>query len=299
MRAPLEVVILTQDEEANLEACLESLRDWSGATLLVDSGSRDRTLEIAGRRGVRCLHHPFETHTRQWQWALEHGGLTSEWVLGLDADQRLTPELREEIEGELSRRRPGDGGPDGYFLCRRQIFRGRWIRHGGYYPKYLLKLFRRSRVRLDESELVDHHFYVDGPVARLRHDLIEDNRKEHDISVWVDKHNRYARRQALEEWRGRPSAGGGSWSDPHVRTARAKRLWSRLPLFLRPALYFVYRYFFRLGFLDGREGFVFHFLQGFWYRLLVDVHLWDLRRAGGEAAASDQRVHRRSQRLSR
>lgn len=276
----LAVIILTRDEEANLGACLSGLGDWTRRCRVVDSGSRDRTIEIAQAHGVRWVHHDFETHARQSEWALNYLGLEEDWVLGLDADQRLTPQLREEIAAELERREPGDGGPAGYFVKRRQIFRGRWIRHGGYYPKYLLKLFRRECVRLDRNELVDHHFYVAGPVARFRHDLIEDNRNEHDIAVWIEKHNRYAVLQAREEFqaRVRPRLPGSFWENPDVRTRRLKAAWGRLPLFFRPFLYFLYRYVFRLGFLDGREGLVFHFLQSFWYRLLVDIHLDGLRR---------------------
>ncbi len=276
---PLEVVVLTFNEEANLAACLDSLAEWARCTVVVVSGSTDRTLEIARVHGVRVLCHPFETHASQWRWALGQAGLSRDWVLGLDADQRLTPALREEIARELDGRSRGDGGPAGYFVKRRQIFRGRWIRHGGYYPKYLLKLFRRDRVWLDEADLVDHHFYVDGPVAKLRGDLIEDNRNEYDISVWIEKHNRYALRQAREEWenRSRKTLQGSFWSHPDVRVQKLKQVWAWLPLFVRPGLYFLYRYVVRLGFLDGRQGFIFHFLQGFWYRLLVDIHLADLR----------------------
>lgn len=173
---------------------------------------------------------------------------------------------------------------DGFYIKRRQVFRGRWIKHGGYYPKYLLKLFRRDKVSTDANDLVDHHFYVDGCVAKLNHDMIEDNWKENDISFWIEKHNRYASLLASEEFERRrngrqelmePSLAG----NPDQRTLWLKRQWSRMPLYVRPFLYFLYRYIFRLGFLDGKEGFVFHFLQGFWFRLLVDIKLEEIANA--------------------
>jgi hypothetical protein len=132
-------------------------------------------------------------------------------------------------------------------------------------------------VRLDPAELVDHHFRVDGAVGKLQHDLIEDNRNEADIAVWIAKHNRYAllqaRQELAEQQSSRPGDDSGAADSPDAQTRRLKRTWSRLPLYVRPCLYFLYRYVVRLGFLDGKQGFIFHVLQGFWYRLLVDIHV--------------------------
>ncbi len=286
--APITVIVLTHNEERNLPACLESVSGWAGEIFVVDSGSTDRTVEIAARYGARVVRHPFESHARQWDWALRNLPVTGEWVLALDADQRLTPELRAEITERVAGHPAGDGDPVGYFIKRRQIFRGRWIRHG-YYPKYLLKLFRRGQAWVDGSELVDHHFHVRGGVAKLRHDLVEDNQNEADLAAWVEKHTRYAALQALEEFtKGRAGGPDGARASllgsPDERVRWLKKAWNRLPLYVRPVLYFLYRYVLRLGFLDGKEGFLFHVLQGFWYRLLVDIRLDELRRSRGDPA---------------
>lgn len=276
---PLSAVVLTHNEEPNLAPCLASLAGWVGELFVVDSGSTDATRAIAERYGATVVEHAFETHSRQWLWALGHLPIQHGWVLALDADQRVTLELRDEIRGLFAHGAGSLDGLDGLYLNRRQIFRGRWIRHGGYYPKYLLKMFRRDRVQIDEGDLIDHHFYVPGPTRSLRHDLVEDNAKEADIGFWIEKHNRYARLQArVEAVRQDGPLTPRLWGNPDERTALMKRIWARLPLYLRPGLYFVYRYVLRLGFLDGKEGFLFHFLQGFWYRLLVDIHLDDIRR---------------------
>jgi glycosyltransferase involved in cell wall biosynthesis len=295
-REPLAVVILTLNEERNLVRCLESVSGWAGELFVVDSGSTDGTASIAARFGAQLVTHPFESHARQWGWALSTLPIVSSWVLALDADQSVTPELRHDIARHLATW-TGPEAPTGAYVNRRQVFRGRWIRHGGYYPKRLLKLFRTSAVRLDEADLVDHHFRVAGPTAILHGDLIEDNRNEDEISVWTAKHNRYAVAQALEEHSrasgGAPGAGGVRlFGSPDERVRWQKRLWSRLPLYVRPFAYFFYRYVIRLGFLDGKEGFVFHFLQAFWYRLLVDINRDELRRrhaAGAEVPAADAR----------
>lgn len=272
---PLCVVILTRNEERNLPECLQSLCPLSAPVFVVDSGSTDATCEIARRFGAAVLEHSFTTHAVQWAWALEHLPGRTTWVLGLDADQRLMPEAAESICQLVG------SGSDvrGAFLARRQIFRGRWIRHGGYYPKYLLKLFRRDSVVVDTNDLVDHHFAVRGKTMILRGDLIEANANEDSIDAWLEKHQRYAILQAQEEFARADRGGGRMFGSPDEQTLWRKRVWGSLPLYLRPVLYFLYRYFLRMGFLDGKQGLIFHVLQGFWYRFLVDIHLDDLRRA--------------------
>ena len=284
---PLTVVVLTYNEEQNLPACLESLAGWTEEIIVLDSGSTDRTQEIAKQYDVRLVEHYFETHTKQWNWALCNLPISTEWVLGLDADQSVTPDLRGELVQLFNQEKGRLAAVDGFYVKRKHIFRGRWIRRGGLYPKYLLKLFRPDRAQMDEHDLVDHHFHVTGNVAKLRYDIIEQNRKDEDIAVWIDKHNRYAALHAREELIRRSN--GGSWpirpaffGSPDQRILWLKQRWYRLPLYIRPTLYFFHRYFLRLGFLDGKQGFIFHFLHAFWYRLLVDVNLDELSERPGK-----------------
>jgi glycosyltransferase involved in cell wall biosynthesis len=269
------VVILTFNEERNLRDALGSLSGWTSRLFLVDSGSADATCAIAREFGATILVHPFETHAKQWKWALAQLPADTDWVLGLDADQRVTPELRAQIDELIASNGPAVGA----YVNRRQIFRGTWIRHGGYYPKFLLKLFRLRHVGLDEGDLVDHHFIVQGPTVNLRADLIEDNQNEAQIATWTAKHNRYAVLQARQELAARAAAVPFSavFGAPDDRVRWLKQQWARLPLFVRPCLYVFYRYVVRLGFLDGKQGFVFHVLQGFRYRLLIDVNIDELR----------------------
>ena len=286
-RDALTIVVLTFNEERNLPGCLDSLAGWGRPVFVVDSGSTDRTAAIAREHGASVVEHPFETHASQWKWALAHLPLEADWVLALDADQRLSPELRSAIDRFLA----SAGLAAGAFVCRRQVFRGKWIRFGGYYPKYLLKLFRRSAVAIDEADLVDHHFSVSGHVTRLTGDLIEDNQNEAAIAVWIAKHNRYAVLQARQELLHQGTRVGVSamLGPPDRRTQFLKQLWSHLPLYVRPCLYVFYRYVLRLGFLDGKQGFVFHVLQAFWYRLLVDINLDERRQSpASDRAASTE-----------
>ena len=161
-------------------------------------------------------------------------------------------------------------------LRRRTVFRGRWIRHGGHYPNYQLRLFRRGRGRCEDRRY-DQHFLVEGTVGRLRHDFIDT--AAGDLSSWSRRHFRWAAAEAMEQ-RAAQSEGhrvAASLSEGPIARRRWLRdkLYARAPLFVRPAAYFFYRYILRLGFLDGREGFVFHCLQGFWYRFMVDAMLWE------------------------
>jgi len=280
MSVACTVVILTFNEEQNLAACLDAVRPWAANVFVVDSGSTDATVRIAEARGAIVVTHPFETHARQWQWALATLPIATDWVLALDADQQVSAELAAAIGTHVG----APGQARGAFLCRRQVFRGKWIRFGGYYPKYLLKLFRRDAVTIDEGDLVDHHFTVADRTVKLDGDLIEDNRNEARIADWTAKHNRYAVLQAQQELRERRERSRLSISAltgaPDVRIRYLKQVWSGLPLFVRPCVYVFYRYILRFGFLDGKQGFVFHVLQGFWYRLLVDINIDELRQTG-------------------
>lgn len=288
---PITVLLTTRNEEANVGRTLESVHGRMAQVLVIDSESTDRTVEIASRYADRVVDLAYE-HGRiiPWifQWGLDHLPIENDWVLILEADQAVTPELHAELR-ELFRD-PGAIPADGYYIRRKQVFRGRWIRWGGYGTKYLLKLFRRSKGQLDPLEQ-DTRVYVDGPVAKLSAPLEEWNRKEDSILFYLEKHLRYAEafaREELERRRhGTPfKAEPRLFGTPDQRVLWLKRAYYRSPLYVRPFVYFLYRYFLRLGILDGKEGFVFHFLQAFWFRLVVDVRLEELLRdePGAKAA---------------
>lgn len=277
----LSVLILTGTEEKNIAKCLASLAPLGVRVHIVDSMSTDRTVEIAESLGARVKHRPWTTYADQLNWGLEHCGIDSEWIMRMDADEEVTPGLVGALKRFLE-----DPPRDvtGVYVRRRVYFMGRWIRHGGYYPTWLLRVFRNGRGRC-EALAMDEHIVVDsGRTIRLHEDIIDKNNK--DLTFWTDKHNRYASREVQdildkqpspEETRGvRVKASLVGQQDATRRWAK-DRLYLRMPLFVRPFLYFCYRYFLRLGFLDGTQGLVFHFLQGFWYRFLVDAKLYEHR----------------------
>jgi glycosyltransferase involved in cell wall biosynthesis len=274
------VLFTTRNEEVNIERSLASVHGFADQVFVIDSESEDRTVEIARRYADEVRNLPYE-HGRiiPWifQWGLDNLPIRNEWILILEADQALTPALKEEMAALLAR--PGLR-ENGFYLRRRQIFRGKPLRFGGYGSKYLMKLFRRGHGELDPVEQ-DTRVYVQGPVGRLKAPLEEWNRKEDAILFYLQKHLRYADAFAREElerrrhdlpWKLAPRLFG----TPDERVLWLKTRYYQMPLFVRPFLYFLYRYFFLLGILDGKTGFVFHFLQAFWFRLIVDVRLEEL-----------------------
>jgi glycosyltransferase involved in cell wall biosynthesis len=291
-QAPLSVLVVTRNEEVNLERCLASVHGFADQIFVVDSESTDRTRDIAARFADE-VHVLAYDHSRiiPWifQWGLDHLPIRNDWVLILEADQALSPALRAEIAALLAR---PDLPEAGFYIRRRQIFRGHPIRFGGYGGKHLMKLFRRDLCALDPAEQ-DTRVYVRGAVGRLRNPLEEWNRKEDAILFYLEKHLRYADAFAREEierrrgalpWKLKPRLFGAS----DERVLWLKSRYYRMPLFVRPALYFFYRYVLLLGILDGKTGFIFHFLQAYWFRLVVDIRLQELRAGaarGGDGGA--------------
>jgi glycosyltransferase involved in cell wall biosynthesis len=282
----VSIIILTLNEGVNIGACLKSVSSLSDDIFVVDSGSIDSTIEVSSNLGAKVVVHKFEGYSAQRNWALVSLPLKYEWLLFLDADERLSPELRHEIETVLGKR-PRE---DGFFINRRFIFNGKWIRHGGYYPTWILRLFRRGKVHC-EDRLVNEHFIVEGPTSKLTHDLIHEDLK--GISHWVARHNTYASLEArdLIEFR-KQSLGvgpkGASLLGGQAQRKRwiKERIWNRLPPLVRPFAYFMYRYWLRGGIFDGKQGFIYHFLQGLWFPFLIDVKYLEAVKSGNETASS-------------
>lgn len=270
----LSVVILTLNEEQNLPLCLQSLAEISAQVFVVDSGSKDHTREIAAAAGCTVFEHPFQGYAQQFNWALDNLPISTPFIMRLDADERLTPELAQEIISLLPTLEERVGG---LMLKRRVYFWGRFIRHGGYYPTWLLRVWRRGQARCEERWMDEHIVLSHGDILTLRNDIIDENHK--GLTFWTDKHNRYADREVLDL---QALARGEGEEIPAGQAGRRRwakqSLYAKSPLFLRAFLYWLYRYVVRLGFLDGVPGLVFHFLQGFWYRFLVDAKLYEAKR---------------------
>ncbi|TCC96225.1 glycosyltransferase family 2 protein [Pedobacter hiemivivus] len=272
-------VILTYNEEQHLPRLLSSIYGLQATVYVLDSGSTDQTLSIAKRFGAQVKQQAFLNHPHQWHYALKTFDIQTPWVIGLDADHIVSDELKQRLLDFNDQDYPDI---DGIYFNRKNYFKNKWIKNGGLYPFYLLKMFRYPLGYSDLNELMDHRFIVPGKTTIWKDGyLLEENLKENNIRFWIDKHNTYSDLLAREEVERRQLLRAQTvkplfWGSPDQRTAWLKKLWWRMPLFIRPAIYFIYRYIFRLGILDGYQGFLFHFLQGFWFRLIVDVKIKEI-----------------------
>lgn len=272
----LTVIILTFNEEANIGDCLDSVQGIQANIFVVDSYSTDKTLEILEARQIPYVQHPFENYSKQRNWAQANTPFDTEWVLHLDAGERCTPELVEWINTKFDSNR----AVDGYMFSRRTFFMNRWIKYGGHYPNFHLRLYRKAKGRC-EDKAYDQHFVVEGEKQKLPKgvdmiDVVTDTLHNFTLS-----HARWAIKEAEEVVSQEKQVGDVEAKvsgNPIERQRWLKsNLFERLPLFWRGFFYFIYRYFIRLGFLDGKEGLIFHFLQGFWFRFLIDATIVEKR----------------------
>lgn len=273
---PVAVVILTYNEEANIAQALESVTDWAGEIFVLDSFSADRTVDIAKRYPCHVYQNRFEDFARQRNFALEQLPIQSEWVLFLDADEWLPVELKSEISVVIA----GSPQENGYYIKRKLIWMGTWIRRG-YYPTWILRLFRHGKARC-EDRAVNEHLIVEGRVGYLCQDFMHEDRK--DVGDWIAKHNGRASLEAVELIKQQRSIeqkeiGANLFGTQAERTRWLRhRVWNRMPPLVRPFFYFFYRYVLRGGFLDGREAFIYHFMQALWLPMLIDVKYLALER---------------------
>lgn len=267
------VIVLTLDEEANLAFCLESVCGWAREVYVVDSFSTDNTRVVAEKFGCVFIQHVFQSYVSQRNWALRELPLISEWVLFLDADEMVTAAGRAEMSAVLG------SGPteNGFFVAWRMIWLGKWVRRG-YYPTYILRLFRRSVAHYIEGQFNDQAA-VAGEVGYLREDLIHWNRKP--IRDWIAKQVGYAALEARDLVAQRSSQlPARFWGTQRERVQWLRnKIYLRMPLFVRPVLYFCYRMIIRGGILDGPTAWLYHFYQCLWLYLLIDTIVLEKRMA--------------------
>ena len=269
----LTAIILTYNEELHIRRCLENVCPLSKKVIVVDSPSTDRTVEICKEfANVEVVVHQYPgNQAEQFNWALDNLKIETEWVLRIDADEYLMHELIEELQQRVPAL-PAD--ITGIEFKRRHIFMGKWVRHG-IYPVILLRMFRNGCGRYD-GRLMDEHIVLNNG----RSIVFDNDFCDHSLislSDYCRKHIGYAEREAIEVLSDSDDIQEGLGTQAKAKHQK-KDKYNKLPLFWRSFAYFLYRYIVKGGFLDGKEGFLFAFIQGWWYRTLVDANIWNKRR---------------------
>lgn len=273
----ISVIILTFNEEIHIGRCIESVKNISENIFVVDCYSTDRTAEIAENLGAKVFQHKWEkSYSKQFNWALENLPIDTEWILRLDADEYLSPQLNQEIKNKLPNL---SKSINGVIFPLRRIFLNRTIKRGTGKIK-LLRLFRYKKAICEQRWMDEHIVLLEGEATEFENDFVDHNLN--NLSWWINKHNGYAIREAIDlldiELGLIEKKIGNAKLNPQAEDKRKKKIkYAKQPLFLRAFLYFIYRYILKLGFLDGKEGFLWHFLQSWWYRTLVDALIFEIR----------------------
>jgi len=278
-RLSLAIIILSYNEILHLGRALDSLAATGAKIYVVDSGSTDGTVELAKERGAEVFSHPFENYARQFQWALDNLPIEADWVMRLDADEILEADLVAEIMQRLPEL---PASVTGVSLNRKTIFQGKWIHHGGRYPLWMLRIWRRGKARIEDRWMDEHMYVTEGETVSFRGGFADWNLN--DLTYFTEKHNHYASREALDVLNRRYQifelaedlTETSTAGQARIKRFLKEKIYNRIPFELSTLAYFLLRYVIQLGFLDGREAFTYHVLQGFWYRFLVGAKLREM-----------------------
>lgn len=271
----ITTIILTYNEEKNIAAAIESIKKLSKDIYVIDSFSTDNTVNIAQDLGAKVITHPFVNQAQQFQYALDTIKFNTEWVLRLDADERISKAASIEIEEKLN---TIDLSVNGIIVPFEVTFLGKKLRHGGIFPFKKMILFRHKKAIMEQRNMDEHMVLREGKVISLK--SISEHEDYKDLSTWIDKHNKYSSREVLDYLDAKNNL---SKVIQLNKTAKMRRfmkykVYYKMPMSLRAFLYFVYRYILMGGFLDGKPGFIFAVLQAFWYRFLVDAKIYESKR---------------------
>jgi len=286
------VIILTYNESRHLPRALNSVAGFAHEIFVIDSFSTDDTVELAKSAGAHVLEHSFKNYAQQFEWALENAPITSDWIMRLDADEIIESDLAQEIVSELPLLPPEVAGVN---LNRKTIFQGKFIRYGGRYPLTLLRIWRRGKARIEDRWMDEHMYLTEGTEITLQGGFADHNLN--DLTFFTAKHNSYASREALDVLNRRlhlfeaPVAltEKSTATQAKIKRFLKENVYNKVPFQVSAFAYFLFRYVIQLGFLDGREGLIYHVLQGFWYRFLVGAKLREMETAIEQALTAEER----------
>lgn len=267
----ITVIILTKNEELNIARAINSVKPVADRICVVDSGSTDKTVELARSLGAEVVEHPFVTHGQQFNWAVKELNVTTKWIFRLDADEEVTPELAQEIVEKCAAHAEDD--VSAFVGNFRIYFLGRFLKHGGMYPFYRTTIFKTGKGYIDENGMRDQTVITEGRLEYLKNDFLHYDFKS--MEAWIQKHNWYSSLEVKNLVGDTQDADGKRTATADKTIKMRDGFYYRLPRYFRARLYYWYRYYFKLGFLDGEAGRVHAFLQAYWYRYLIDAKLFE------------------------
>lgn len=274
--ADLTTIILTYNEELNIKECIESVRKISRRIVVIDSFSNDKTVSIAESLGAEVYQNKFNTHAQQFIQGMKISKVQTKWILRIDADERLTEKSSAEIDYLCNEN--SDTDINGIIVRFEVNFLGRKLKHGGIYPFKKLLVFKNGIGEMENRNMDEHIFLREGQAVELKNDSLHNDYK--NLSFWIDKHNKYSSKEvedyyiSLRETENVKKLN----SSAKIKRILKYKVYYKLPMGVRALVYFLYRYLFKLGILDGKEGLIFAVLQAFWYRFLVDAKIYEIEK---------------------
>ena len=278
--ADLTAIILTKNEEKNIASCIKSVQSITKRIVVVDSYSNDKTVSIAAGLGADIFEHVFVNYSEQFTYGMDRTSINTQWILRIDADERLTEASAAEIE-ELCKLNQ-DTDINGIILRFEVSFMGKKLRHGGIYPFRKLLVFKKGIGTIEKRNMDEHIILSEGSAVEVKNDSIHCDYK--DLTYWIEKHNKYASREVLDYIENKKNPEKMEIPDPKAKLKRfiKFKIYYKLPMGMRSHWYYLYRYYLKGGFLDGQEGKIFAFLQAYWYRFLVDAKIYEWEQAQKE-----------------
>jgi glycosyltransferase involved in cell wall biosynthesis len=270
--ADLTAIILTKNESINISDCLKSILCFAKRVVIVDSGSTDETITIAQNLGAEIYVNKFENYARQFNWGIDNTNITTKWTLRLDADERFTPELCKELEMLMKQHDNDD--VNGVAMEAWLYFLGKCIKHGGR-KKRKIMVFKTGIGRIEDRKMDEHTVLSVGTSIEAKERFLHYDFR--NLDYFISKMNWYATREMQDYFSYLSDSKDNNISDQSIKRLRKKKFgfYYKLPIFLRSQLLFIYVYIFRLGFLDGKKGFIYHYMYHRWYRCLVDAKIYE------------------------
>lgn len=271
MVADITAIILTKNEEINIVECIKSIKKIVKRIVVVDSFSDDNTVELAEKNGAEVYQHPFENYAKQYMYAVEIAQIDTVWTLRIDADERLTEDSADELS-KLCRKNM-DTDVTGIVLRFKKNFLGKDLYHGGVYPWKKMNCYKTNYGEIEDRSMDEHIVLSKGKVIDMKNDCLHFDFK--NLEFFVNKHNWYSSRETVDYFENIEKNRKKSRKELDFKTWFKMNFYYKLPLGMRAHIYYIYRYYFKLGFLDGKEGKIYAFLQAYWYRYLVDAKIYE------------------------